>query len=110
MGNNYRPNYEMILLCCKTNFTIPSNNKSNILKYRRLSPQKLLHSCEKPIPLLEDLIKELSKENNIVLDSFFGSGSTIETCILNNRKYIGIELDREYFEKTKDRIRKIIER
>lgn len=46
MGNNYRPNYELILLLCKTNIQTKSKNKSNILTYIRLSPQKLLHSCE----------------------------------------------------------------
>ena len=40
MGNNYRPNYELIILACKKNFTTKSNNKSNILTYRRLSPKK----------------------------------------------------------------------
>lgn len=40
MGNNYRPNYELIILCCKTNIKTKSNNKSNILTYRRMSPQK----------------------------------------------------------------------
>ena len=108
MGNNYRPNYEMIILCCKTNLTIPSNNKSNILTYRRLSPQKLTHSCEKPIDLLSDLISELSKEGDIVLDTFMGSGSTIDSAKRLNRKYIGIELDEDYFNIAKERISNII--
>ena len=106
MGNNYRPNYELILLLCKTNVKTKSKNKSNILTYRRLSPQKMKHSCEKPIPLLEDLLLELSNENDIVLDPFMGSGSMGEACINNNRKFIGIELDDKYFEISVDRITK----
>ena len=98
MGNNYRPNYEMIILACKTNFTTPSKNKSNILTYRRLSPQKLTHSCEKPVNLLKDLITELSNEKDVILDSFMGSGSTCVACKNTNRKYIGIELDDKYFD------------
>ena len=98
MGNNYRPNYELILLCCKDNIVTKSKNKSNILTYRRVSPQKLLHSCEKPLPLLEDLILELSNEGDIVLDSFMGSGSTGVACKNTNRKFIGIEIDKNYFE------------
>ena len=97
MGNNYRPNYELCLLCCKTNVTTKSNNKSNILKYRRIAPQKLLHSCEKPIALLEDLITELSNEEDIVLDPFLGSGSTCVACVNTNRHYIGFELDPQYY-------------
>ena len=104
MGNNYRPNYELILLLCKTNIQTKSKNKSNILTYRRLSPQKLLHSCEKPVKLLEDLIYELSEENNVVLDTFMGSGSTGEASLNLKRKFIGIELDNTYFEIAKKRI------
>ena len=107
MGNNYRPNYEMIILCCKTNLTIPSNNKSNILTYRRMSPQKLTHSCEKPIALLSDLISELSKEGDVILDTFMGSGSTIDSAKRLGRKYIGIELDEDYFNIAKERIESI---
>ena len=104
MGNNYRPNYELILLCCKTNVISKSKNKSNILTYRRLSSKKMLHSCEKPVPLLEDLIYELSDESNVVLDTFMGSGSTGVACKNLNRKFIGIELDDTYYEIAKNRI------
>ena len=105
MGNNYRPNYELILLLCKTNIQTKSKNKSNILTYRRLSPQKLLHSCEKPVKLLEDLIYELSEEGDIVLDTFMGSGSTGEASLNLKRKFIGIELDTTYFEIANQRIK-----
>lgn len=98
MGNNYRPNYELCLLCCKTNVTTKSNNKSNILTYRRVAPQKLLHSCEKPIALLEDLISELSNEGDVILDPFMGSGSTCVAAVKTNRRYIGYELDAEYYD------------
>ena len=104
MGNNYRPNYELILLCCKDNIVTKSKNKSNILTYRRVSPQKLLHSCEKPLPLLEDLIIELSNEGDTVLDPFLGSGSTGVACKNTNRNFIGIELDEKYFEIASKRI------
>ena len=107
MGNNYRPNYELILLLCKTNVKTKSKNKSNILTYRRISPQKMLHSCEKPVPLLTDLILELTDENNIILDCFMGSGSTGIACLNTNRNFIGIELDEHYFDIAKDRLENI---
>lgn len=107
MGNNYRPNYEMIILACKTNITTKSKNKTNILKYRRMSPKKMVHSCEKPILLIEDLIKELCNEDDVVLDCFMGSGSTGVACVNTNRNFIGIELDENYFNIAKDRIEKM---
>lgn len=106
MGNNYRPNYELILLMCKTNLKTKSKNKSNILTYRRLSPQKLTHSCEKPVPLLEDLIFELTDEGNVILDCFMGTGSTGVACMNTNRHFIGIELDENYFNIAKERLEK----
>lgn len=109
MGNNYRPNYELCILCCKTNFTTKSNNKSNILKYRRLSPNKMKHSCEKPVALIEDLIVELCNEGDTILDCFMGSGSTGVACINTNRKFIGYELDEKYFNIAKERLEKAYE-
>ena len=107
IGNNYRPNYELIILACKTNIVTKSNNKSNILTYRRIAPTKLKHSCEKPIPLLEDLVCELTCDGDIVLDCFMGSGSTGVACMNTNRKFIGIELDDKYFNIAKERIESI---
>lgn len=96
MGNNYRPNYELCLLCCKTNITTKSKNKSNVLRYRRLSPAKMQHSCEKPVALIEDLILELSDPGATVLDPFMGSGTTAVACIRTGRNYIGFELEEKY--------------
>lgn len=104
MGNNYRPNYELILLLCKSNVKTKSKNKSNILTYRRMAPQKMKHSCEKPVALLEDLILELSEENDVVMDCFMGSGSTGEASVKNNRKFIGMELDSSYYDIAYNRI------
>ena len=103
MGNNYRPIYELIMLLCKSNFTISANNKSNILSYKKIPPKELVHSCEKPIPLLEDLLTDLSDEDDIVLDCFMGSGSTGVACLQTNRNFIGIELDEKYYNIAKKR-------
>lgn len=63
-----------------------------------------LHSCEKPINILEKIIKTSSNENDIVLDCFMGSGSTGVACINTDRKFIGIEKDDKYFEIAANRI------
>lgn len=63
-----------------------------------------LHSCEKPINILEKIIKTSSNENDTVLDCFMGSGSTGVACINTNRKFIGIEKDENYFNIAKQRI------
>ena len=62
------------------------------------------HPTQKPIALMEYLIKTYSNENETVLDNTMGSGTTGVACINTNRKFIGIELDKNYFDIAKKRI------
>ena len=62
------------------------------------------HITPKPVDLLEYLIKTSSNEGDIILDCFMGSGSTGVACMNTNRKFIGIELDENYFNMAKQRI------
>ena len=57
-----------------------------------------IHPTQKPIKLLEYLIKTYTRENYVVLDNCMGSGSTGVACANTNRRFIGIELDKNYFE------------
>ena len=63
-----------------------------------------LHPTQKPVPLLEYLIKTYTNENELVLDNCMGSGSTGIACINTNRNFIGMELNDEYFKIAKKRI------
>ena len=63
-----------------------------------------LHPTQKPVALLEYLVKTYTNEGNIVLDNCMGSGSTSIACINTNRRFIGIELDEKYFNIAKERI------
>lgn len=68
------------------------------------SPEKRYHPTQKPVELLEYLIKTYTNENNVILDNCMGSGSTGIACLNTNRKFIGIELNEKYFEIAKNRI------
>jgi site-specific DNA-methyltransferase (adenine-specific) len=68
------------------------------------SEGNVLHPTQKPISLLEYLIKTYTDENDTVLDFAIGSGSTAVACKNLNRKFIGIEIDKQYFEIAKNRI------
>ena len=68
------------------------------------SIQKGLHPSQKPVPLLEYLIKTYTNEGELVLDFTMGSGSTGVACLNTNRRFIGIELDENYFNIAKKRI------
>ena len=64
-----------------------------------------LHPTQKPVPLMEYLIKTYTNEGDLVLDFTMGSGSTGVACINTDRKFIGIELDEKYFNIAEDRIK-----
>ena len=77
------------------------NYPSNILEF---NSDRGLHPTQKPVPLLEYLIKTYTNEGELVLDFTMGSGSTGVACLNTNRKFIGIELDENYFNIAKKRI------
>ena len=74
-------------------------------KWRR---QDQVHPTQKPVALLEYLIKTYTNENDTVLDFTMGSGSTGVACKNLNRKFIGIEKDQKYFNIAKDRIEGVL--
>ena len=76
--------------------------KSNILKYKKDYDGH--HPTQKPVLLLEDLIKTFSNENDLVVDLTMGSGSTGVACKNTNRDFIGIEINDEYFKIAEQRI------
>ena len=78
------------------------NYPRDVLKYGVV--MKPVHPTQKPVELLEYLIKTYTNENELVLDNCMGSGSTIVAALNTNRKAIGIELDDKYFNIAKERI------
>lgn len=85
-------------------FNLPdhSKHKSNVLTYKK--DYLRLHPTQKPVGLLEDLIKTYTNEGHTVLDFTMGSGSTGVACVNTNRHFIGIELGADYFDIAKKRI------
>lgn len=56
------------------------------------------HPCPKPLPLMKDILKQFTNGPEIILDPFMGSGTTGVACAKMRRHFIGIELDRKYFD------------
>lgn len=69
----------------------------------RFQQERGFHPTQKPVPLMEYLIKTYTNDGDTVLDNTMGSGSTGVACINLNRSFIGIELDKEYFNIAKTR-------
>ena len=71
---------------------------------RDFSAQQQVHPTQKPVPLLEWLIRTYSNSDAVVLDNTMGSGSTGVACINTGRDFIGIERDKKYFDIARNRI------
>ena len=95
----------------KTNEFIYGSNKKgderypkHLIEFSNASRKEHYHPTQKPVPLMEYLIKTYTKESELVLDFTMGSGSTGVACMNTNRKFIGIELDGKYFNIAVDRM------
>lgn len=76
----------------------------DLLSYNRIDPAKNIHPTEKPLDILEYLIKKSSNENDKILDPFAGGGSTLLACKNVNRLSTGIEIEEDYYNLIKNRI------
>ena len=81
---------------------------SSILEFSNANQKAKSHPTQKPVALMEYLIKTYTNEGEVVLDNTMGSGTTGVACVNTNRRFIGMELDDKYFEIAKERIEKAI--
>ena len=108
LKGSYASQYECILFCNKGAHNLNGVNgrsrHSDIINFDRVPSNNLLHSHEKPIALIDFLIKKSSQKGDTVLDPFLGSGTTAVAAYNADRSYIGIELDNDYYEIANKRI------
>lgn len=77
---------------------------TGFLQQNMKNKEKRYHPTQKPVGLIERLLLDYSKENDLILDCFCGSGTTLVAAERLNRRYIGIELEEKYCEITKQRL------
>ena len=100
----YGKKTEFIIYATKGKHYLNGKRDTDVLFYNKVSGKRQIHQNEKPIDLLEFIISKSSNINDIVLDCFMGSGTTGAAAKNLNRRFIGIELEKEYFEIAKKRI------
>ena len=100
---SYAPSYEMIIVAARGRNSLKNGRGRDVIQ---VAPHRsnMLHPAQKPVELLEQLIKDSTNEGDTVLDCFMGSGSTMEACVNTGRKGIGIELSKDYYHISKKRI------
>jgi DNA modification methylase len=92
----------------KGNITLKFSQRTNIWKQNTVKNNKTDHPAVFPIQLAQDHIKTWSNEKDLILDPFMGSGTTGIACKNLNRKFIGIEIDKTYFNISSKRIEEIL--
>ena len=88
----------------------PSQRQSNLRvpsTWQKFNTEVGLHPTQKPLDLMEYMVKTYTNEGEVVLDNTMGSGTTGVACANLNRKFIGIEMDGSYFNIAKERILKV---
>jgi DNA modification methylase len=88
----------------KTERVYDEKNPTSIITFKK--DKKREHTSQKPLDLLEYLVKSYTNEGDLVLDNTMGSGTTGLACVNLNRKFIGIEKDENYFKIAEARILK----
>ena len=108
-GAWYRFQHELIIFAtkgkCKREFPASERDIFDIPLAEAYTTSRV-HQSQKPVALIEKMIKNSSHENEIVLDCFMGSGTTAVACINTNRHFIGFELEEKFCEIANERIAK----
>ena len=112
INNNYLPDTEYILFFREKGVKLYGNyhtkRKYYISLTNKVDKQKYKHPTIKPLELIEYHIENSSKEGDLILDCFAGSGTTLVGAINKNRRYIGFEIDKNYYEIAKKRIEEAV--
>ena len=96
--------HELAMFISKGHFKFSGKRQKSIITIKRVNPVDMKHPTQKPVALLENIIKGYSKEGSLVLDPTMGVGSTGVAAKNTNWNFIGIELDEHYFNVAKERI------
>ena len=106
LGNGFRPAHEIVMHFVKGKAKFYAKDGVNVITIRRIYPTKKIHHTQKPVELMEKLIRVTTPDGGTVLDPFCGSASTGEACLNLNRLFIGIEKDLVHYEIAVDRMAK----
>lgn len=78
----------------------------SVSRLHRIHAEREDHPTQKPLEIIERMVRASCPENGIVLDPFAGTGTTAIACLLNKRRYITYELNSEYYEMILNRIKR----
>jgi site-specific DNA-methyltransferase (adenine-specific) len=90
--------FEALVLAIKPGKTVPIGGKARYYSHTRMRGDARAHDTAKPLPLLLEVVEDFSNIGDTVLDAFSGSGTTGTACQMLGRRFLGFELNRDYFD------------
>jgi site-specific DNA-methyltransferase (adenine-specific) len=109
LKGSFAPQHDVIWFAVKGDWEVPGARPKSVIRVDRVPAEKMIHPNEKPLGLMMSLIEGITKSEAIILDPFMGSGVCGEACRRLGRSFVGIEVDKRYFDGAKQRIESTIE-
>jgi len=104
LGCKFRNQHELVLVLEKGKPNYNSNNFSNVMNFKMIQHDNNTHPHEKPEGIIRKIIKHSTKEGDLVLDCFMGSGTTAVVCKQLHRRFIGFEIEEKWVSLSKKRL------
>jgi DNA modification methylase len=104
MGTGFKPTHELAIHLCNGPGKFHDLCGSNVLRFGRVRGQDKDHPTQKPVDLLQSLVRVVAPRDGLVVDPFCGSGSTGVACVREGRRFLGVERDPEYCEVARSRL------
>ena len=105
LKGEFAPQHELMIYATKGRYEFQGCRPKTIYRTQRVKPDALVHPNEKPVNLLQAIIRDISSKGEVILDLFSGSGSTSIAANVEGRKYIAFELDENYVNIANKRIK-----
>ena len=105
----FAPSHENIVFAVKGKFSFPGHRPKDLVTFQKLNSSQMVHPTEKPVGLLANLITSVTKPGDLILDPFAGSGSTLVAAKKTGRRFIGMELDDDFYRIAQRRIEEAVE-
>lgn len=106
LAHSLLTDYELAIIAHKGAARLRGKRDGSVWRHSKVNPSDMIHPTEKPANLIRRLILMFSDPGQTILDPFMGSGTTGVACVKTGRKFIGIEIEKKYFDIACQRIEK----
>lgn len=104
MGTGFKPTHELVIHLCNGPGRFHDLCGSNVLRFGRVRGADKDHPTQKPVDLLQSMVRVAAPRGGLVVDPFCGSGSTGVACLREGRRFLGVERDPEWCETARSRL------